>query len=62
MEETIKKILKEIEERHNTADFYIEFFYMLIDAIFYLIILYLFGFDCTKKCFSYRQKLSLLFY
>ena len=28
MEETIKKILKEIEERHNTADFYTEFFYI----------------------------------
>jgi hypothetical protein len=61
MDETINKILKEIVERHNAADFYAAFFYMLIDVIFYLIILYLFGFDCTKKCFSLRQKLSLLF-
>ena len=61
MDETINKILKEIEQKHSAADYYAAIFYMLIDVIFYLIILYLFGFDCTKKCFSYRQKLSLLF-
>ena len=61
MSETINQILKEIEEKHNAAYFYAALFYMLIDVIFYLIILYLFGFDCNKKCFSHRQKLSLLF-
>ena len=61
MEEVTNKILKEIEEKHNAGDFYAGLFFMLIDFIFYLIILYLFGFDCTKKCFSHRQKLSLLF-
>ena len=61
MSEAIKKILKEIEQKHNGADFYLTLFFILIDVIFYLIILYVFGFDYTKKCFSYRQKLSLLF-
>ena len=61
MSETIKNILKEIEQRHNGADFFLSIFFILIDFIFYLIILYVFGFDCTKKCFSLRQKISLLF-
>ena len=61
MSETINNILKQIIKNHNEAEFYTTLFFILIDVSFYLIILCLFGFDCTKKCFSYRQKLSLLF-
>ena len=61
MMEKINKILKEIEQKHNEADFYVTLFFILIDVIFYLIVLCVFGFDCTKNCFSHRQKLSLLF-
>ena len=53
-------IFEEIIEKHNSAEITISIFFAAVDFIIYLIINCLFGCDINKKCFSHRQKLSML--
>ena len=54
-------IINEIIKKHDKAEMILSFFFGIIDVIFYLIILCIFGCGLNKGCFSHRQKLSLIF-
>ena len=54
------RIYKEIVQKHDTAESFLSLFFAVIDAIIYLLMLYIFGCELKKKFFAHRQKLSLL--
>lgn len=55
-ENFFEKIIKE----HDKTEAFISLFFAGIDTIMYFCILYFFGCDYNKKCFSSRQKTSIL--
>ena len=54
------RIYKEIVQKHDTAESFLSLFFFFIDAIIYILMLYIFGCEIKKKFFAHRQKLSLL--
>ena len=53
-------IINEIIKKHDKAEIILSCFFGIIDVIFYLIILCIFGCGFNKGCFSPRIKLSLI--
>lgn len=52
-------IEEEIRKKHNEADAFISLFFAFLDSLYYISIIYIFGYDF--KSFSYpKEKLSLL--
>jgi hypothetical protein len=55
-----ENFFEKIIYEHDKTEAFISLFFAGIDAIIYFSILYFFGCDYNKKCFSSRQKASIL--
>ena len=55
-----ENFFEKIIQEHDKAEAFISLFFAGIDAVMYFSILYFFGCDYNKKCFSSRRKTSML--